>query len=78
MVKQITIKNKNMNITQEPKHIVNKTWFHNGVSGFSLAALMTRLKNAIKLEIPAGYQDETGFHTGVKADEKDLKRPATW
>jgi hypothetical protein len=57
---------------------VNKTWVHNGVSGFTLGGLVARLKNAIKLEIPVGYQDETGFHTGVKAAEKELKWPATW
>jgi len=25
-----------------------------------------------------GYQDETGFHTGVKANEKEIKWPTTW
>jgi len=57
---------------------INKAWVHNGVSGFSLAGLMTRLKNAINLQIPVGYQDETGFHTGVKANEKEIKWPTTW
>ena len=57
---------------------INKTWVHNGAAGFSLAGLVARLKNAVKFEIPVGYQDETGFHTGVKADEKDIKWPATW
>ena len=58
--------------------IINKTWVHSGVSGFTLGGLITRLKNATKFEIPVGYQDETGFHTGVKAAEKELKWPATW
>ena len=57
---------------------INKTWVQNGVSGFSLAGLVTRLKNAINLQIPVGYQDETGFHTGVKANEKEIKWPTTW
>ncbi len=34
--------------------------------------------NAVKFEIPTVYQDETGFHTGVKADEKEIKWPTTW
>ena len=57
---------------------INKTWFNHGIAGFSPTGLFMRLKNAIKLDIPVGYQDETGFHTGVKADEKELKWPATW
>jgi hypothetical protein len=57
---------------------INKTWFNHGIAGFSPTGLFMRLKNAIKLDIPVGYQDETGFHTGVKADEKERKWPATW
>jgi hypothetical protein len=57
---------------------VNKPWFQAGTSSFSPAALIARLKNAVKFEIPTGYQDETGFHAGVKADEKEIKWPATW
>jgi hypothetical protein len=57
---------------------VNKAWLHTGSSGFSPAGLIARLMNAVKFEIPVGYQDESGFHTGVKADEKELKWPATW
>jgi hypothetical protein len=57
---------------------INKGWHHAGVFHFSPAALMARLKNAIKIEIPVGYQDETGFHTGVKADQKQTDWPTTW
>ena len=57
---------------------INKTWFHSGISGLSPAALIARLKNAVKIEIPTGYQDATGFHTGVKAEEKEIKWPTTW
>jgi hypothetical protein len=57
---------------------INKPWFHTGLSGFSPAGLIARLKNAIKFNIPTGYQDETGFHLGVKAAEKDIQWPATW
>jgi hypothetical protein len=57
---------------------IGKEWFHAGISGFSPAALMARLKGAVKFEIPTGYQDETGFHTGVKAAEKEIKWPANW
>lgn len=65
-------------MTYKQTMTVNKAWFHTGMSGFSPAGLIARLKNAVKLDIPVGYQDETGFHAGVKADEKESKWPATW
>ena len=57
---------------------INKAWFPAGISGFSPVGIIARLKNAVKIEIPTGYQDETGFHVGVKAADKDIKWPATW
>ena len=39
-----------------------------GVSG-----IVAKLRKAIRIEIPIGYQDETGFHTGVKPAEKEVK-----
>jgi hypothetical protein len=56
----------------------NKDWFHSGTSGFSPAGIIARLMNAVKFEVPTGYQDETGFHTGVKTDDKEIKWPTTW
>ena len=57
---------------------INKAWFQAGASGFSPAGIIARLKNAVKFEIPTGYQDETGFQVGVKTAEKEIKWPATW
>jgi hypothetical protein len=57
---------------------INKAWFNTGTSGFSPAGIIARLKNAVKFEIPVGYQDETGFHAGVKATEKNIQWPGTW
>jgi hypothetical protein len=57
---------------------INKAWVHAGISGFSPAGFLARLKNAVKIEIPTGYQDETGFHAGVKAAEQEIKWPTTW
>jgi hypothetical protein len=57
---------------------ISKAWSDTGISGFLPAGFIARLKNALKFDIPIGYQDETGFHTGVKPDEKEIKWPATW
>jgi hypothetical protein len=57
---------------------INKAWVHAGTSGFSPAGIIVRLRNAVKFEIPMGYQDETGFHAGVKVAEKNIKWPTTW
>jgi len=40
--------------------------------------IIAKLRNAIRLEIPIGYQDETGFHMGVKPVEKEIKWPSVW
>jgi len=57
---------------------MNKEWFpaHNASS--SPMGILAWLKSALKIEIPVGYQDETGFHTGVQAEGKELKWPTTW
>ena len=65
-------------MTYKQTMTINKTWFHAGLSGFSPVGLIARLKNAVKYEIPTGYQDESGFHAGVKGAEKEIKWPMTW
>jgi len=35
-----------------------------------LRGIVAILRKAIRIEIPIGYQDETGFHMGVKPAEK--------
>ena len=36
------------------------------------------LRKAITVEIPTGYQDETGFHMGAKPAEKVVQWPPVW
>jgi hypothetical protein len=48
----------------------NKPWSHTGNVGFSAAGLVAKLRNIVKIEVPVGYQDEAGFHYGVKTAEK--------
>jgi hypothetical protein len=54
----------------------DKTWSHSGNFGFSPAGLVAKLRKMVKIEVPVGYQDETGFHYGVKTADKDAKWPA--
>jgi hypothetical protein len=55
----------------------HKTLVYSGV-GFPLSGIVAKLRNAIKMNIPVGYQDENGFHTGVKRAEKEDKWPSVW
>ena len=57
---------------------INKPWFHTGTIGFTFSGMIAKLRNAVNIEIPVGYQDETGFHTGVKSSAKEVKWPSTW
>lgn len=62
-------------MTYKQAILTNKPWAHAGNAGFSPAALFAKLRNMVKIEIPVGYQDETGFHYGVKAADKETKWP---
>jgi hypothetical protein len=55
----------------------HKTLAYSGV-GFPLQGLLAKLRNAIKTSVPVGYQDENGFHFGVKREEKQTQWPANW
>jgi hypothetical protein len=62
------------------KHTItmNKPWSHADSFGLHLHEIVAKLRNAIKIEIPTGYQDETGFHMGAKPVEKEVKWPPVW
>jgi hypothetical protein len=56
------------------KHTVTlgKTWVNTGSTGLVPSGIIAKLLNAVKMQIPTGYQDETGFHYGVqRAEEND-------
>jgi hypothetical protein len=57
---------------------IGKSSFHNVTSVFSPASIVARLRNIVKYEIPIGYQDESGFHMGVKPADNEIKWPAAW
>jgi hypothetical protein len=52
---------------------IHKPWPHVGSMGGTFSNLITKLKNAVRNEIPIGYQDELGFHIGVEPPRKEIK-----
>jgi len=62
------------------KHTItlNKPWSNTISAGLHLQGIITKLRNAVRIEIPTGYQDETGFHMGVKPAGKEAKWPSVW
>jgi hypothetical protein len=54
---------------------MHKPWAHTGSFGLHLHEIVAKLRKAIRVEIPMGYQDETGFHMGAKPAEKEIKWP---
>ena len=60
------------------KHTItlNKPWTHSVNTGLPFAGLIAKLKNAVKIQIPVGYQDETGFHYGVKPAKNNAQWPS--
>ena len=39
----------------------------------SVGRIVEKLRKVIRIEFPTGYQDEAGFHLGVKPAEENLK-----
>lgn len=40
--------------------------------------IFLKLREAVRMEVPTGYQDETGFHNGVKPAENEIQWPPYW
>ena len=64
-------------MTYKESAMSHKTFAYSGV-GFPLEGMLAKLRNALKASVPAGYQDESGFHLGVKPPEQEPKWPTTW
>jgi hypothetical protein len=65
-------------MTYKPATMNHKPWSNTGSNGVSSTGFFAKLRNMVKFELPVGYQDETGFHYGVKSAEKEVKWPAVW
>jgi len=63
-------------MTYKQAIVTHKDWSQTGNVGFSPAGLIAKLRKMVKIEVPVGYQDETGFHYGVKSADKEAKWPS--
>jgi hypothetical protein len=52
---------------------LEKPWQHGGTLRAQLHEIISNLKNA--LQIPTGYQDETGFHYGPEPVLQEIQWP---
>lgn len=43
-----------------------------------LAALVAAVMHKFKVEVPVGYQDETGFHAGTDRAKSSVQWPPFW
>ena len=46
--------------------------------GLMFHGVVAKLRNAVRIDIPIGYQDETGFHMGVKSAPNRTQWPPVW
>ena len=60
------------------QHIITmpKPWPHLGSLGLHIQELIARVSKA--MEVPTGYQDDTGFHLGEEPAQKEVKWPPVW
>lgn len=57
---------------------MHRPWPNSVSTGLHLNGIIAKLRNAVRFQIPTGYQDESGFHMGVKPAEKEAKWPSVW
>ena len=57
---------------------LGKGWLHYNGVGFNFAHMLEKLRSAVKMDIAVGYQDETGFHSGIKPAQKETSFPSEW
>ena len=57
---------------------MNKTSLYLAAFMVLMAGILSRVRAAIQLRVPEGYQDETGFHLGVQKPGKTPPWPPVW
>lgn len=54
---------------------MNKVLPYNPPILLLIAGVITKFRAAMKIQIPVGYQDQTGFHLGVQPAEETISWP---
>jgi hypothetical protein len=55
---------------------MHKTWLQAFALNLLLIAIAAKMRSLFASHVPLGYQDEAGFHYGVKPTRDNW--PATW
>lgn len=56
---------------------MHKTWLHAFALNLLFIGIIAKLRNLLESHVPLGYQDEAGFHLGVKKS-RESGWPAVW
>jgi hypothetical protein len=62
----------------EPARIVQEQLLNTTARGIVFHRLFSKVRREVRLDVRTGYQDETGFHSGVKPAENEIKWPPVW
>lgn len=57
---------------------MHKTYIYLIAMLLPLAAIVARTIARLKVEVPVGYQDENGFHTGTSRADNKVNWPPFW
>jgi len=57
---------------------MHKTYFYIIAMLLPLAAMAAKAIAKLKVEVPVGYQDENGFHTGSSRADNKVNWPPFW
>jgi len=55
-----------------------KAWLQTIPGVLLLGAVLAKLREAFRFEVPVGYQDEDGFHHGSKPAKPQQSWPEFW
>ena len=65
-------------ILHEPALTVRETLPDTTARTAVLSRIFLKLRETVRTEVRIGYQDETGFHYGVKPAENEIQWPPYW
>lgn len=72
------LKRDRFGIFHAQKKAMNKVWLGIAAMSLILCGIVARLRAAVNIQVPLGYQDETGFHKGVKRGGREASWPPFW